>query len=1470
MVESLQKGKRKATSSVLRRPAKKPKPKNAKKRARNQDLSKRSLKEATIIKAERKADKKADEWDNDAFEFSAANSAYHTGFAADRNAKNRVVKVGEAKYKLIEDLGHHDPDLKGRQWIRDTDNNEVIGLHTGFGTAPKYMDSVRTHTYDSRQRELYPWSPAVLAQSKYAKYKHRPNVGAAPRPSTDKRLDLFLIKKTYEVDQSKQVRRQDALTIYLSGLDAEGHTVTLAVRGFKPYCLFRIPEAWKRACRTNPALTPEVLIADLRTKLTRQLRMKLKHSAKLRQTLDGLLGYSDDMMTVEPVLDAEFIRKAKDLSGCWGYNATEDFVKLTVLHPALIPEVRRLLENPLGGMVAGYRDTRTKVWPWYYDRQSDRDCNNRRLVAPEGGTFVVYEANVEFGQRFIIDRGLTASKWLCADASHYYRVPDARRKTITDFEYECRWSSVRPANDKDLDPRPIALREAADSDDGLLTGVYPRFVVAAFDDEMEPDAKGAFPNAVNERIIQRGLHVYSPVSGRHDRYLFCVGDVRPDAINDPETALGKVFSFDTEVEMLEAYCEFLQVIQPQFYMGWNSNGFDLPYFFNRCRVLGVACASNLGTMPHRRVYWTARKNKGLSKTCFSMAGVITYDLMLHIRTMASDFKSNGLSYACKKLLQIDKLEFSYGKIRDYQKTAIGRTYLGAYCARDVEVLVKMLDKMSCIMVLVEESRKTNTLIQDLLDRGSQHKVFNAVLTQAKLCADKLGPVTKAFYPTLEPLPATGKYKGATVLEPPKRWLYQTTTLTLDLASLYPSIVMEVNLCPSTLISEDHIVRNSLVEGRDYTREPVFIADDKTCEIEILDNKHMPAFATAEYQQGVVPLLENKLFWGRKATKRLMAAAKAALKKAKDSGTATAKEIGDLEFKVKLYDADQLAQKIVMNSIYGAQGSVSSQIRCMEAARRITTEGRLIIARGKRWTRKFVNQAHGYPFRMESIYGDTDSIFNEAIFDERPAYDPKLGKMVMRKVPLAVQASCVLQWGTYIEDELNRYTKEVDGYKNGKIVWEFEKIYFRLLMTGKKKMYAGYLYNPFTNDEYVDTKGLKMVRRDCPEFLRNAQERIVDALVKWGDVPRCLDIARDAAIALKTHKVPYRDIKQSSSLSKYPEEYGALVPHVAVALKIQERTGERVTPGTRVNYIMCKSEYGKKAQVKRANGKTGDVTKSMVAEDALYAIRNGLEYDENHYIETVLMPNVLMLLRYAVPGGEPAVRKYIYSAPEMRRVAPDAAHGWAHLDALKKNLSALQCDGAGGVGVGVGMNGGGGAEEDAKRRSEKRLLAKNAVDKKLRGTLDHMMVRVSGTKCGNCKSPVTRRDYTAMGCSNAEFRDAQAGSAITAFCKRCIEDQQGAIVYFKHIQKNVNVMEAGYRSKTDIYKTCSDCIERSGITNASEIAAATETCECTDCDNFWRRIETNSMLAKTSQKIARIPQACRERLGMASEDVIMAF
>jgi hypothetical protein len=172
--------------------------------------------------------------------------------------------------------------------------------------------------------------------------------------------------------------------------------------------------------------------------------------------------------------------------------------------------------------------------------------------------------------------------------------------------------------------------------------------------------------------------------------------------------------------------------------------------------------------------------------------------------------------------------------------------------------------------------------------------------------------------------ACGKYMGAAVLDPVIGY-YEAPVDTLDFASMYPSIMIAHNLCPSTLIltPEDATVLGNLA-------------------------KLMPnGYSFFQGAKGVYPRLLEHLLTQR-------AVAKAAMKK--------------FPALKAVYDARQLAFKTLANSVYGVCGSMSYDIPCLEVSSAVTAQGRDDIHLIKALVE------HHWPAQPSRVlYGDTDSV-----------------------------------------------------------------------------------------------------------------------------------------------------------------------------------------------------------------------------------------------------------------------------------------------------------------------------------------------------------------------------------------------------------------------------------------------------------------------------------------------------------------
>ena len=149
------------------------------------------------------------------------------------------------------------------------------------------------------------------------------------------------------------------------------------------------------------------------------------------------------------------------------------------------------------------------------------------------------------------------------------------------------------------------------------------------------------------------------------------------------------------------------------------------------------------------------------------------------------------------------------------------------------------------------------------------------------------------------------YEGATVLEA-QTGAYYTPITALDFASLYPSIMVAHNLCYSTLVMDK---RYANLPGVTYE-----------------------TYGEHTFAQGVPSLLPSiltdlKAF--RKKAKKLMAAAEGTPMEA-------------------VYNGQQLAYKISMNSIYGFTGASKGMLPLVAIASTVTMRGRQMIEETKNY------------------------------------------------------------------------------------------------------------------------------------------------------------------------------------------------------------------------------------------------------------------------------------------------------------------------------------------------------------------------------------------------------------------------------------------------------------------------------------------------------------------------------------------
>ena len=692
------------------------------------------------------------------------------------------------------------------------------------------------------------------------------------------------------------------------------------------------------------------------------------------------------------------------------------------------------------------------------------------------------------------------------------------------------------------------------------------FVVASVDIECN-SSTGKFPDAdiEGDACFQIAISLCKFGSDEpYDKTCLCYKktDSQLDGCN--------IVSFDTEREMLEAFQRYLHEKDVDIITGWNIFGFDLEYLMKRAII--TKCNLKFFQLSKLRGHNCELTLKKLSSSALgdndlklvSMPGRFIFDLFHEVK--------KGYKLDSYKLDNVSKLYLGDNKIDMPAKEMFARYKEGdpiklrevaEYCIKDTLLPHRLLSKLCILLNLLEMAKATWVPLCYLVERGQQIKVFSQLTKKAR----EMG----FMVPTIQygQLGDQG-YEGATVLEAQKGAYYKPITA-LDFEGLYPSIMMAHNLCYSSLVMDP---KYENVPGVEY----------ETFEIPVPSKVEgqPPTKRMCKFAQGVPTLLPSillELKQFRKQAKKDMAASKGALK--------------------AMYNGKQLAYKVSMNSVYGFTGASKGMLPCVNIASTVTTKGRSMIDETKEYVEK------NFP-GAKVRYGDTDSVMVEFDVGDRKGIE-------------AVEYSWEI--GERAAEECTALFKKPNNL-------ELEKVYWPYFLYSKKR-YAAKLWTQGKdgkmNMDYIDVKGLQLVRRDNTAHVREVCKELLDVVLESSDIEPPKALALQRAIELLEGDVPNEKLTLSQSLSDSYKVKGHNVSinspgikdinqaHVQVVRKMRERQpGSEPQSGDRVPYIL----------VKTGDQKAKAFEKS---EDPKYVAENNVPIDYEYYFMNKFINPVCDLL-----------------------------------------------------------------------------------------------------------------------------------------------------------------------------------------------------------------------------------------------------
>lgn len=529
---------------------------------------------------------------------------------------------------------------------------------------------------------------------------------------------------------------------------------------------------------------------------------------------------------------------------------------------------------------------------------------------------------------------------------------------------------------------------------------------------------------------------------------------------------------DDEKELLIHFQEYWRSINPEIVTGWNVEGFDIPYLINRCnKILGEDFSERFSNFSGSCKYCISdyhfekfdKKNKS-----YKILGITIIDYMdLYKKFATKVLESYRLDFIGQYELEEGKINYEeYGGLMGlYEKNPDKFTI---YNARDVEIVEKLENKLNFLFLALTIAYLGKVKYNDIY---SQIRFWDTHIYNFLLKKNIQIPPNKHK----KDFSIVGAY-----VKDPIPSLYEWV-VTLDLTSLYPSIIMSFNLSPETqrgiACHDINNIENYISMNEDLN----FAKDSNVC---VIANG---SIFTRDFQ-GIFPHLVEEMFTDRKKFKNLAIQTSKEIERMK-LDISSIEEIQKKKNEEATFDAKQMALKTVLNSLFGVSANPYFRYSNKNIAEGITMTGQLIIRFIFSRLNIFLNKqmkTEGFDF---VISGDTDSCFInlkpivDKIFKENQEDKIKIVNFIDKYIKTYIHP--------FLEQEFDELTKYLNAYTN-KISMKREVIADKLLLRGKKN----YILQMYDKEgiRYQEPKlkmmGVETAKSSTPKIVRGSLEKAI--------------------------------------------------------------------------------------------------------------------------------------------------------------------------------------------------------------------------------------------------------------------------------------------------------------------------------------------------------------------------------------------
>jgi len=571
-----------------------------------------------------------------------------------------------------------------------------------------------------------------------------------------------------------------------------------------------------------------------------------------------------------------------------------------------------------------------KFLPYYYKKEKEKlikvTCKDPKKVREmrdeiwrEGVAKKIFEADILFKYRYMADKDLHGMRW--------YKVSGNPIKTSTvKVDRMVELTNMEPAEERKSSLKILSL-------------------------DIEISTLGGIPDSQRDPIIMISL-AYLPAQGGKNTLVL---------VSKPMKKQEGIQSFKNEEEMMKGFLEMIEKYDPDILVGYNVNNFDLPYILDRLDHYRISRTLGRNNKPA-----TYRKFAGSTKNYIPGRIIVDdYSLIkeMQVKTQLAEkgfpkLKRYSLDDVSKALLNESKVSVNHkdipllwkGNEEDVLK-------LIKYARKDAELALKLLVKKNLLDKFLEISKVSGLLLQDVLDSGEASRVENMLLKEFNR-RDFLLPLRPSSNEMMKRIDEREElgFKGALVLEP-DTGLHTKPVVYLDFKSMYPTIFISFNICPTTLITKDS----------DYSGD-------------IIETPVGSKFVPKNVRRGVIPEVVQYLVNERDRLRR-------EANNAKDENLR------------RIFESKQIAVKYMTNSFYGYTGYIRARTYDLKVATAVTGCGRMLIEKTKIIVEKNKN--------AKVIYGDTDSVMVE-VDAKSPQEAFTIGKKLEKQINEALEEKVTIR------------------------------------------------------------------------------------------------------------------------------------------------------------------------------------------------------------------------------------------------------------------------------------------------------------------------------------------------------------------------------------------------------------------------------------------------------------------------------